>query len=213
VRLGRDGLNSAIQVRDRMWADVAQIFKGEQRKAQRDFGHTLAGAVGELAGCGEVFSAYEVEVGHRTVADRSDRLPAVMVSLFTVPRETLPERAERTSALEHNDADVDGVRPTYGLPKPKASGSVAGDGKVTSGSPSLPSPKPKSLESRERVSAVIMLDAVNVRDQNEFDHIAVIYNGEWPISHVYRQDTPPPDLAGLECYVRAKGFGFPHQSG
>ena len=202
VRLGQDGMHTAVQVRDRMWADVAKSLQGDHREAEKDFfGQTLVRAVKELAGRGEVFSAYEVEVGHWKTDKGAENTPAVMVSLLTVPRETLPKTRDRPGEGQKDEVEA-GAGQQDATVKAVAGGPVPDRGPLGPRTSAPPGPKPKSLRSRERASAVIVLNLTGNKDQQGCESVAVIYDGEWPVSHTYRQTTPAPDLAGLEYYVK-----------
>lgn len=67
------------------------------------------------------------------------------------------------------------------------------------------SPKSDSDTPSRRVGAVCLIDTSEQDSRIRLKHIAIVYEGEWPMVHHYRKALPPPSVSGLEDYLMDTG--------
>lgn len=56
-------------------------------------------------------------------------------------------------------------------------------------------------QGKEEPGAVILLDTSGVEGKRRVKHIAVMYAGEWPVRHHYKEDDGGPSLDELDEYI------------
>jgi len=202
-RLGEQGRKTAVQVCEAMWAEVVQMLDGQCDEAPGDFRHRLVKVIARLVEDGLVMSSYEVDMAHRQKPGSWKKFLVVKVSIFAVPQ----DRLEAGRGLEGAENREGGVIPGESLETSGGAGAAdranQSDDDHTCGDQSAGSTQDAAAQRiKETCPAVMLVDVSTSRGHYKVKHIAVVYAGEWPISHLYRRNIPAPDMAGLADCVK-----------
>lgn len=187
VRLGEEGAMTGKEVHAKIWERVMQLLNGHAAGSKKDFGQRLGRVVERITGDGELLTGFEVEMVYRTTktGSKGKTMAAARIALFARPSKSINEPLVKD--LERLDIKEDKVV-TEEL-QPGISG-----GRIFN----------KQIRDEDHIAAVIVIDLSTPADgQYKVKHIAVIYEGEWPITHHYRKAIPPPSMAGLEHLLEA----------
>jgi hypothetical protein len=196
-RLGEQGLNTAVQVCEAMWAEVVQMLDGQCGGARGDFRHRLVKVIARLVEHGLVMSSYEVDMGHRQKPWSRKNFLVVKISVLAVPQDRLEAgRGFEGGVMLGESHETSGEAGA-------ADRANQTDDDHTCGDQSTGSTQDAAAQRiKETCPAVMLVDVSTSRGHYKVKHIAVVYAGEWPISHLYRRNIPAPDMAGLADCVK-----------
>lgn len=190
VILGEEGTMTGKQVIDKVWKAVVGFIQHPTPGLKSDFAQRMGRAVERLNGDGYLLSAFSVEMGYRAkTGSKSKTAPAIRIALY--------------AKIVDNETSVD-----ESLERLRISGASdkVSERRQTAG-PGIPSVK-VDLDDEDHIAAVILIDlSTPFGGSSKVKHIAVIYEGEWPITHHYRRTIPAPDLGGLKSLLIVEQAG------
>lgn len=230
-RLGEAGRESAVQVCEAMWRDVVQVLDGQCGEAQGEFRNRLVRVIARLVEEGLVMASYEVELGWRHKSRSGRHYPVVRIPILALPtalfgantsgksgdgdasgaaatNSTAPEEARDqeiteegqgmtgASAREGDLSDEAEAETTHSRPVQDELGERRDDSHDST-------PDTAGQKVKTTCAAVMLVDVSCSNGRYKVKHIAVVYDGEWPLAHLYRKNIPAPDMAGLADCLRA----------